>query len=196
MTKRKQSRSLHSPHQARFIARLVTTAMALAIAWGSGPGAPLEEYQVKAAFIFNFTRFVEWPAGTFSAPNEPLAVCILGQDPFVRTLEATVAGKMVDARPLVVRGIPSPKQANGCHVVFIGSNESKHVTAVLSGVAGPGVLTIGDSDIPGGTGAAITFLLEGGKVRFDINVDAAERAKLRISSRLLSLAHSVESHRK
>jgi hypothetical protein len=160
----------------------------------ASPEVPLDEYQVKAAFLYNFAKFVQWPGGTFQSPNEPIAICVLGQDPFGRSLEDTVAGRVIEGRSLIVRHISSVKLVMGCHVLFISFAENKRAPPVLSDLRPPGILTIGESEAASADGPIINFRLEGGKVRFDINVEAAERQKLRISSRLLSLAHIVETN--
>lgn len=153
---------------------------------------PPEEYQVKAAFVYNFVKFVQWPPGTFQSSTEPLSICVLGEDPFGRSLDDTVAGRAIDGRRLTVRHISSVKQSARCHVLFVGSAENKKSSPILAEIKTPGVLTIGESDASIPDGAVINFKLEGDKVRFEINVEAAEREKLRISSRLLTLAHIVD----
>ena len=155
------------------------------------PEQPLDEYRVKAAFLYNFAKFVEWPSEAFQSPNAPFAICVLGRDPFGRSLEDTVAGRTIESRYFVVRHISSVKQVSGCHVLFIGSVESKRISPMLAEIKTAGVLTVGDSDGAASEGAIISFKLEAGKVRFAINAAAAEREKLRISSRLLSLAVAV-----
>jgi hypothetical protein len=158
--------------------------------------APIDEYQVKAAFIYNFVKFVEWPTGTFDRSNEPIVICVLGQDPFGRSLEDIVNGRAIDGRPLIVRDISNPKQAAGCHVLFISLSRDNHSPHASFDMTTPGVLTIGEAGAPGAVGVVIAFRLEGGKVRFEIDLEAAERARVRISSRLLSLGHIVDSNRK
>lgn len=159
-------------------------------------GQAADEYQVKAAFVYNFAKFVQWPPDAWQSPAEPIAICILGPDPFGHWLEDTVVGKSIEGRTLSTRHISAIKQAVGCHILFVASAESKRAPSLLAELKTPGILTIGDSDGSGAEGVVINFKLDGGKVRFDINVDAAEREKLRISPRLLSLAHIVESNRK
>jgi len=152
----------------------------------------VEEYQVKAAFLYNFAKFVQWPAGAFQNPSEPIAICVLGQDPFGRSLEDTVTGRTIDGRPLTVRNISNIAQSARCHILFVSSAEHKKSAPVLNEIKTPGVLTIGESSDSVAGGAVINFRLESGKVRFDIDIEAAEREKLRISSRLLSLGHIVD----
>jgi hypothetical protein len=156
----------------------------------------IDEYKVKAAFIFNFVKFVQWPAGSFQSVKEPTAICVLGQDPFEGSLAETLAGRAIEGRSLIVRHITAAKQVPGCHVLFIGSGEDQRIPSVLAEIRTPGTLTIGESDAAGDGGVMIDFRLEGGKIRFDINLNAAERADLKISSRLLSLARSVVGNRK
>ena len=181
---------------------LILSAVALgvvAMASGSAgavPEEPPDEYQVKAAFLFNFAKLVEWPAELSGAPNGPVTVCILGLDPFGRSLADTLSGRSIGGRPLVVRHIANMKQVSGCQILFIGSDENKRSHPLLPELGIPGILTIGESDAPDGGGVIINFRLDSGKVRFDINLDAADHEKLRISSRLLSLAHLVQSNRK
>jgi YfiR/HmsC-like len=160
------------------------------------PEPPIDEYQVKAAFLYNFAKFVQWPAGTFQSPGDALAICVLGEDPFGHSLGDIVAGRTIEGRPLTVRHIASVKEGAACQILFVSSAENKRSPPMLADIKAPGVLTIGESNTPGGDGAIIHLRLDGGKVRFDINVEAAEREKLRISSRLLSLAHITETNRK
>jgi hypothetical protein len=162
----------------------------------AGPQEEIDEYKLKAAFIFNFVKFVQWPAGSFQNGKQPTAICVLGQDPFEGSLAGTLAGRAIEGRSLIVRHIATAKQVPGCHVLFIGSSEDPRIPSVLKEIHTPGTLTIGESDVAGECGVMIAFKLEAGKIRFDINLDAAERAGLKISSRLLSLAHSVVGNRK
>ncbi len=192
---------IHFPGPRRWLPRRATgsvAALGIVIASASCLAAspPVDEYQVKAAFIYNFAKFVQWPVDAFKGPSDPISICVLGQDPFGSLLDITIANRSIDGRPLVIRRLANVKQVAGCHVLFIGSAEDKRLPSTVADIRATGVLTIGDSDFSDVDGVVINFKLEGGKVRFDINVDAAEREKLRISSRLLSLAHVVESNRK
>jgi len=157
-----------------------------------GQVRPPDEYQVKAAFLYNFAKFVEWPAEAFQNPGESLVVCVLGEDPFGRTLEDVVSGKRVDGRALAVRRVSDPRQTQGCRILFVSSSERKRVLSVLAAMDESFVLTVGESDSAVAEGMIVNFALEGGKVRFAINPAAAERKRLRVSSRLLSLAIVVK----
>ena len=148
----------------------------------------VNEYQVKAFFLYNFTRYVEWPPESFKAANDPIAICILGNNPFGGALDQAVAGKVVEGRPFVVRQISDIQPSGNCHILFVNSSERKRFRSMAGSLKGSGVLTVGET--PGFTadGGVINFKLEDGKVRFEIDVDAAGREHLHISSKLLSLA--------
>jgi hypothetical protein len=145
------------------------------------------EYEVKAAFLYNFVKFVEWP----STPGEqkgPLLLCVLGKDPFEGALEETAAGKRLNGRHLVIRQITEPAAARSCHVLFIAASESGRIAEILETVAASSVLTVSDIDRFCERGGMITFLMDGQRVRFRISSEAARHAGLKISSMLLQLA--------
>lgn len=154
-------------------------------------GQEVEEYQVKAAYLYNFAKFVDWPAQAFISPASPISICVLGEDPFGGTLQEVVRGKTAGGRVLMVRTASDMSSARGCHVLFISAVEWKTNRPALGHLAGGGVLTVGES--PGFTtgGGIVGFKLEGRRVRFEINVEAARQAQLQISSKLLSLAEIV-----
>jgi hypothetical protein len=184
-------------HGRRWNSLRIAAALALANCLASAPDQPLDEYQVKAAFIYNFAKFIQWPPSTFQSANEPFVICVMGHDPFGRSLEDTVAGRAIDGHPFAVRHIGAVKQAAGCQIMFIDAAESgKHPLPVSGETRTTGILTVGESDSSGASGVVINFRLDGKKVRFDIDIAAANREQLRISSRLLSLAHLVESNQK
>jgi hypothetical protein len=179
---------------ARLVFALILLALALGSAFGLGPSPaaeePISEYQVKAAFLLNFTRFVEWPSTAFAQPDSPLSICILGDDPFGELLRQVVEGESVGGRNVAVlriRKAPAPKT---CHVLFISRSE-KDVGAILS-AAGPGVLTVSDRELFLREGGMIAFVVEDRRVRFDVSQRAALRASLAMSSRLLAVARSVQ----
>jgi hypothetical protein len=175
-------------------------AVSLAMALGSFPtGAatrPVDEYQVKAAFLYNFAKFVEWPSEAFESTTEAIAICVLGQNPFGRSLQDAVSGHAIDGRSLIVRQISNASRGGRCHVLFVSAGGNRSVPQMLPEKGKTGVLTVGESDAPGADGLVINFKLDSGRVRFDINIEAAERENLRISSRLLSLAHVIGAGQK
>ncbi len=151
----------------------------------------LSEYQVKAAFIYNFTKFVEWPGETLASPIAPLRVCVLGENPIGQELMRTVNGKKVNGHDLIVSSFSEPSLAKGCQVLFIGSAERGRTAQVLQNLRGATVLTVGESSEFIRAGGVIRFVMDEGKVRFEVNLAASERARLKISAKLLSLARNV-----
>jgi uncharacterized protein DUF4154 len=147
-----------------------------------------DEYQVKAAFLYNFAKFVEWPPGTFANSGDPIGICIVGQNPFGSALENMVQGKKVGERVFEVRRLPDTQQTKGCQILFIGAGEWKRVRALLDALKGAPILTVGETDDFTSFGGVIAFQLQGPRVRIQIALESAERARLRISSKLLSLA--------
>jgi hypothetical protein len=159
------------------------------VAWAEA--ATTREYQVKAAFLFHFTQFAEWPEETFKDANSPLTYCTIGEDPFHESLDAALNGKTIGARSLRVQHFKQPRDMRGCHVLFIAAEEKKFFPAILASVKGNSVLTVGESEHFVQDGGMIGFCLEGNKLRFEINLESAQKAKLRISSKLLALAKTV-----
>ncbi|HXN29428.1 MAG TPA: YfiR family protein [Candidatus Acidoferrales bacterium] len=149
------------------------------------------EYHVKAAFLFHFVQLVEWPGGEPGNQADPLTLCMLGEDPFRGDLEVTLEGKSVGSRPLRVRHLKPAEGFQGCQVLFVGRRDAARLGRVLEELKDGPTLTVGESDGFVEQGGMIGFCLVENKVRFEINVQAAEQAKLRISSRLLLLAQTV-----
>ncbi len=149
------------------------------------------EYQVKAAFLFNFAKFVEWPADAFSAADAPLQICVLGQDPFGHEFEQVIVDKTVNGHRIEVVHPSGVPQAKSCHIIFVASAEKQQVREILRGLRGASVLTVGDTAGFAQIGGVINFVLDENRVRFEINVKAAERAHLKISSRLLTVAKVI-----
>ncbi|MGA2114316.1 MAG: YfiR family protein [Bryobacteraceae bacterium] len=181
--------------RVRKCARLpIGLALLLTFSLGGGAarGQEIDEYQLKAACLYNIAKFVEWPAEAFKGPADPIVVCILGGGPLGSALEPAVKGKPIGDRSVVTRGIPAMRQAGGCHIVFFSASERKRERAMLSETRPVGILTVGESASFASEGGVINFKIEGERVRIQINVDAAERAKVRISAKLLSLAQIVK----
>lgn len=172
--------------------RLARTTISLLIFVAIARAQAVSEYQVKALFIYNFAKFIEWPPETFSNSHDPITVCIAGQDPFGSEIDQAVKGKTVNSRELVIKRIGKSDDTKGCQVLFVGSIEKKHIKSLLSSVGTSNVLSVGENDGFPDMGGVIGFAMEGNKVRFDVNLEAANRAHLKISSKLLSLARSVK----
>jgi hypothetical protein len=149
------------------------------------------EYQVKAAYLSNFGRFVEWPAGNASDSDISFNICVLGRDPFGPALDAAFAGETVDHAKLEAKRITAPRDAANCRIVFISSSEDSQLKDILSTLDRMSILTV--SDLPQFTkrGGMIQFVLNGNRVRFEINLATARHAGLNLSSELLKLATIV-----
>lgn len=149
------------------------------------------EYRVKAAFLFHFVQLVDWPPGALGDEKNPLTICTVGKDSFQGDLETTLQGKLIGTHPLHVEHLKSPQDIKGCRVVFIGDSERVQVPLIIAALKDDAVLSVGETDDFVKEGGMIGFCVENNKVRFEINVGAADRAKLKISSRLLLLAKNV-----
>jgi hypothetical protein len=147
------------------------------------------EYQVKAAFLLNFAKFVDWPPSAFANSESPIAICILGKDPFGPAIDDLVQGEVVSGRKLIVRRISQAPAAQTCQIVFTQLT-GQDAAGMLTGL-GPGVLTVGEGENFVRGGGIIGFLLDSRHVRFDIDQKAAELADLKLSSKLLAVARAV-----
>lgn len=150
----------------------------------------VSEYQVKAAYLYNFGRFVKWPASAADKTNS-FAVCVLGQDPFGPALDSTMAGEELDGKRLVVKRISTVQDAEDCRILFISSNEESHLKEILVTLDESGVLTVSDMPSFSRRGGMIQFVLDGDKIRFEINLSKAEASRLTLSSELLKVATAV-----
>ena len=150
--------------------------------------APPTEYEIKAAFLYKFASFVEWPNKSFSSSNSPIVIGVLGQDPFGSVLDRTIEGKTIDGRRFAVKRAAESADLKTCHILFISSSERTSIKKILSDVKGASVLTVGDVEGLVERGVIINFNVANNKVGFEINVNAAKRAGLKISSKLLKLA--------
>ena len=178
---------------------IVTTCLLSAMALGSHAEgvdtSDSSEYLIKAGFIYNFAKLVEWPTSAFAQPDSPFVIGILGNDPFGATLDTIVADKKIDGRAFAVRRLrwsKDSKDLKGCNILFVSSSEKEHIDSVVETMKGLPILTIGDAPGFAKRGGIINFTLEDNKVRFEVNVEAAKHADLTISSRLLTLAKIVQ----
>ena len=155
------------------------------------------EYQLKAAFLFNFAKFVDWPDASFSSPQAPFTVCVLGKDPFGHFLDDALENKRIGTRTLAVERLKDKSEARHCQLVFVSTSEADKLPAIIEAVRGASVLLVGETPDFASSGGIIQFTFEDGRVRFLINSDAADRASLRLDSKLLALATVVhEGHAK
>jgi hypothetical protein len=149
------------------------------------------EYQVKAGFVSSFASYVEWPAETFKGPQEPIAICVLGENPFGGALHALVERKVVEGRTFVIREIPDSRQAGDCQILYISSSEHLRLRNILENFGDKSVFSVGDTSDFIAEGGIVNLRTEGGRVSIEINFEAAKAKHLRISSRLLQLARNV-----
>ncbi|MGA2097940.1 MAG: YfiR family protein [Candidatus Acidiferrum sp.] len=148
-----------------------------------------QEYEVKAAYLYNFGRFVEWPASGNMSDNFP--ICVLGQDPFGSYLDAVIAGEVVNDRKLIAKRIATVREALNCRILFISDSESVRVREILAAVDKTPVLTVSDTPNFIIAGGMIQFVVVENRIRFSINLAACERASLTPSSQLLKVAVEV-----
>ena len=148
------------------------------------------EYQIKAAFLYNFTKFIEWPPEAFPSPSAAIKLCVLGEDPFGDDLEQTIRGKLINGRTVVVQRFQGMQGLDGCHVLFVSTSEQRHLSQILESLKGRSVLTVGEGREFAKLGVMIFFIEEGNKIRLGIDDDAAKRAGLGISPELLRVAEA------
>jgi hypothetical protein len=179
-------RFTHHPHRAAI-------ALAAGLAMGVVPATakPPAEHQVKAAFLYNFANFVEWPAAALGPAGTPLRVCVIGADPFGGALDDAFRDQIVQGRKVqVVRG--ETLEAMGrCHILFLPQSEQRRWTDLVKALRGVPTLTVADGPPLARQGGMVNFIIEAQRIRFEINPGVAERAGLRISSKLLTLARVV-----
>jgi hypothetical protein len=159
----------------------------------AGQDDAVDEYKLKAAMLYNLTQFVEWPNSAYPNRHAPISLCILGQDPFANSLASTIPDEKVKSGAILIRHLQSETEFPGCQILYISSSERKITAHIFSTLSGSYVLTVGEMAQFAAHGGMIQFSLEDQHVRFDINLNAASRAGLRISSKLLALAQIVKN---
>jgi hypothetical protein len=160
----------------------------------TGDAPDSSEYLIKAGFIYNFAKFVEWPSAAFPQADSPIVIGVLGTDPFGSVLDRLVQDKKIGQRGFVVRRYKwgkDMKDLRDCQILFISASEKAHTDEVVQFVKWLPILTIGETPGFAERGGVIRFTLEDNRVRFEVNVDAAHQADLNISSRLLTLAKII-----
>lgn len=174
--------------------------MGLVLLWllcrGANPAVsaplPTPEYQLKAVFLFNFAKFVEWPANAHASPDSPIVIGIVGEDPFGAVLDNAVKGERLGGRPLEVRRFKESGEVAGCHLLFISSSLKDQAGDLLHMLQGQPVLTVSETPGFAERGGVVNFVMVDSKVRFEANLQAAARQGLKMSSKLLQLARVVE----
>lgn len=167
---------------------VVCAVCAVSAASPEQPDVTLEN-DVKATFLFNFTKYVEWPASTFQSDDEPFRVCVIGSTAFSSAVDRVIANEAVGGHPLVRAEAETADAARSCHILFVGRVAT--ADRLLTGIRAAPVLTVGDAPDVLRRGATIAFVMEGNRVRFDVNVADAKTRGLTISSKLLRVARRV-----
>lgn len=195
-TVRNEGWRTHLLHRAAVIACVVI------LAWFSGwPAAnaraaddtePLES-RVKAAFLYKFVGFVEWPASSFAGPDTPVTIAVIGAEPIAAELSQMVSGRTVNNRPISVKRLKTGETLAGVHVLFIGADAGSRLSQIAQTAQSRSILTVTESAEALAQGSIINFVIADRRVRFEISLDAAEKSKLKLSSRLLAVAQQVRS---
>jgi len=149
-----------------------------------------EEYQVKAAFLHKFAKFAEWPSAAFSGDSDPFILCVLGKDPFGKALD-TLHDKTVGKRKFVIEKAQSIDDVRKCHILFISSSEKTNLQQILKAARNKQMLTVGDTEGFARSGVMINFILQEGKIQFEINPQAVQQTGLTVSSQLLKVSKVV-----
>jgi hypothetical protein len=174
--------------------RLIRAALSFILFTGwvcPGQSGGVAEYDVKATFLYDFAKFVDWPKTAVGSDQSPFVLCVVGADPFGAMLDSTVRGQRIDRHEISIRRVSSSGDLTGCRIAFISRSESKHLPAILDGLKGSSTLVVGDSQDFAKRGGGIQLYLEDNAVRFSINIDSVRRAHLAISSNVLALATIV-----
>jgi hypothetical protein len=171
----------------------IAAAFALACAPSGVAYAQFQEFQVKAAYLYKFAPFVDWPANAFPSPTSALVLCVAGEDPFGPMLDRAVAGQKIGVRPIQVRRLAKADKAVGCHILYLGGSKPQPIADGLAGVRGAPVLTVTDGAVTGDDRGVIHFVIRDRNIRFEIDDAAAAKNGLTISSKLLSLAVAVKA---
>jgi hypothetical protein len=166
-----------------------TVLIAIGLAHPAAQVASVDEGDIKAAFLYNFTKYIEWPHGALDAGE--FRICVMGEGTFVTNLEGIIAGESIDGHPVAVRRPTSAEEARSCHILFLEDFEPERAHALIGSLKHAAILTVGDTPDFLASGGMIGFVREGGRMRFDVDTAAAQRAGLSVSSRLLRVARRV-----
>lgn len=161
------------------------------VVFSTMPADAATEYDVKAAFLLNFAKFVDWPDSSFTGGDSPVVIGVLGDDPFGSALDNTVRNEKVKGRKLVVKRSKQLNDLKGSHILFVSSSEQSRLGAILRETSDWHTLTVGDVQGFANRGGVINFIIRDKKIGFEINTAAANRAGLKISSQLLKLAKII-----
>jgi hypothetical protein len=186
-----------TPHSISLPGAVLSGLMLLAVCAvlpGEAPAAQpigLTEYEIKAGFLFNFTKFVEWPAGTYANSSAPIILGIVGENPFGNLLTEAAAGKAVNGRAVLVKQFAEGQDLRSCDILFVASTDKKHTLQILAKLKGSSVLTVGEGIGFTQSGGMIAFLVEGNRVQLEIDLQATSEARLKISAKVIAVARLV-----
>jgi hypothetical protein len=172
------------------VLRLLLAAAAFAAAASAHAQREAPEASVKAAFLYKFANYVEWPANAFASPSAPLVIGVAGADEVAADLERIAPGRSIGAHPVTVRRVHDRESLRGVHILFVSRNDAS-AAALIRGARDQGVLTVTEGDGGLESGSAINFVTAGDRVGFEVSLDAAEKSGHRISSRMLAVARRV-----
>ncbi len=151
------------------------------------------EYPLKAVFLFNFAQFTDWPTNAFAAPDSPVVIGVLGDDPFGAVLDDAVRGETVNGRKFIVERYQRVQDIKTCHILFISQSETQRLEKIVAGLKGKPVLTVSDIDNSAYRGVCVQFLTENNKIRLRINMDSLKDANLVMSSKLLRASEIIST---
>lgn len=172
-------------------ALLLACALVVLSGFARAESVPSKEYQIKAAFLFNFVKFIEWPPQAFKAADSPICLGVLGDDPLGSALDEVIRGETVHDRRLVVLRSRRIEDLRGCHLLFISGSEKSNVKDIIDTLGGQPIVTVSDIEGFANNGGVIQFFLDDKKVRFEINPLVAKRLDLRMSAQLLALGKAA-----
>jgi len=184
-------RGCHRRARRRLSVAAISLGLLLTLVGPATMAAAPTEYQLKAAFVFNFAKFVEWSASAFRTAQTSITICIFGEDRFGGDLDELVKGQSIGGRSLAVRRIAQAPRGDACQVLFVSSGDPSQAQELLHAVANLPILTVSEDDEASRRGYIIQLLLEDNKIRFAIDLESAERAGIKISSKLLKLAKRI-----
>jgi hypothetical protein len=151
------------------------------------------ESQVKAAFLINFPKYADWPAEAFAGTNSPIVIAVLGETPVTEEIQKVIPGRTVNGRKIVLKHLTSGEESGGCQILFISAAELRHSPDVLTKLKDASVLTVGESDDFLESGGIINLARRDRKIALEVNLTAAEKARIKVSSKLLNVASVVKS---
>lgn len=175
-------------HIGLWTACLILLAVTGGIPPAQAQGKPPLEYQIKAAFLFNFTRFIHWPATAYASADAPFVIGIVGHDPFGSYLGDLVNGEQADGHSIVIRRYPNGGDISGCQLLFINVATPAKLKAILASTAQQNMLTVGDTDNFISLGGMVRFFKEDNRIKMEIKLAATKTAQLEMSAKLLQVA--------